>query len=191
LEPSPFSKEWFPPGGRDTLFEAARISEAAFWNCEIARHSLNRRGMRRGFVFVTCFCFVLFQGCAFQRSASKSLAEKRVREKETRAAALEWLALVDAGNYTEAYAMEPARLRAATTEEQFIRSMEGRRVPFGRVLARSFIGAAFTRKLSGSPDGRYESILFRTSFENKKLAAERVILSYESRQWRVVDYRVY
>lgn len=147
--------------------------------------------MRRGFVFVLCLCFVMFQGCAFHRSASKSLAEKRAREKETRAAALEWLALVDAGNYREAYAMEPARLRAATTEEQFIRSMQGRRVPFGTVLSRSFIGAAFTRKLTGSPDGRYESILFRTSFENKKLAAERVILSYESRQWRVVDYRVY
>ena len=147
--------------------------------------------MQRGFVFFLCLCFVLFQGCVFQRSASKSLAEKRVREKETRAAALEWLALVDAGNYAEAYAMEPARLRAATTGEQFIRSMEGRRAPFGRVLSRSPIGAAFTRKLTGSPDGRYESILFRTSFENKKLAAERVILSHESRQWRVVDYRVY
>lgn len=147
--------------------------------------------MRRGFVLVVSVGLILFQGCAFQRSASRSLAEKRVREKETRAAALEWLSLVDAGNYPAAYAMEPARLRAATTEEQFIRSMEGRRVPFGRVLSRSFIGAAFTRKLSGSPDGKYESILFRTSFENKKIAAERVILSYEAGQWRVVDYRVY
>ncbi len=147
--------------------------------------------MRRGFVLVLSVCVVLFQSCAFQRSASKSLAEKRVREKETRAAALEWLALVDAGSYSTAYAMEPACLRAATTEEQFIRSMEGRRAPFGRVVSRSFIGAAFTRKLSGAPDGRYESILFRTSFENKKLAAERVILSYDANQWRVVDYRVY
>ena len=125
------------------------------------------------------------------RSVSKSLADKRVREKETRAAALEWLALVDARDYAQAYAQEPARLRAATTEEQFVCSMEGRREPFGRVLSRSFIGAAFTRKLTGSPDGRYESILFRTAFENKKLAAERLILSHESGKWRVVDYRVY
>jgi len=125
------------------------------------------------------------------RSVSKSLADKRVREKEARAAALEWLALVDAGDYAQAYAQEPARLRAATTEEQFVRSMEGRRAPFGRVRSRSFIGAAFTRKMTGSPDGRYESILFRTVFEHKALAAERVILAHESRRWRVVDYRVY
>jgi hypothetical protein len=69
--------------------------------------------------------------------------------------------------------------------------MEGRRQPFGRVLSRSFIGAAYTRKLTGAPDGQYESILFRTAFANKSVAAERVILSRETEGWQVVDYRVY
>jgi hypothetical protein len=82
-------------------------------------------------------------------------------------------------------------LRAATTEEQFIRSMQGRRAPFGKLLSRTFIGAAFTHKLTSAPDGHYESILFRTSFAHKAVAAERVILSLESEGWRVVDYRVY
>jgi hypothetical protein len=147
--------------------------------------------MKRSFVFLACLCLILFQACAMHRSVSKSQAEKRDREKESRAAALHWLQLVDAGNYAQAYEEEPARLRASTTDAQFIRSMEGRRAPFGKVLSRKFIGAAFTRKLTGSPDGQYESILFRTSFEHKKVAAERVILAYESGQWRVVDYRVY
>ena len=124
-------------------------------------------------------------------SISKGLAEKRAREKEARAAALHWLQLVDAGDYAQAYEAEPARLRASSSAVQFIRSMEGRRAPFGWVLSRKFIGAAFTRKLTGSPDGHYESILFRTSFQHKALAAERVILTHESSQWRVVDYRVY
>ena len=146
--------------------------------------------MKRAFVSLTCLCFVLFQGCAIH-SVSKAFSEKREREKEARAAALRWLQLVDAGDYAQAYEEEPARLRASNTEAQFVRSMEGRRAPFGRVLSRTFIGAAFTRKLTGSPDGRYESILFRTSFEHKALAAERVILTHESGQWRVVDYRVY
>jgi hypothetical protein len=146
--------------------------------------------MKRAFVFLTCLCCILSQGCAMH-SVSKTFAEKRERENEARAAALHWLQLVDAGDYAQAYEEEPARLRASTTEGQFLRSMEGRRAPFGRVLSRKFIGAAFTRKLTGSPDGRYESILFRTSFQHKALAAERVILTNESRQWRVVDYRVY
>ena len=69
--------------------------------------------------------------------------------------------------------------------------MEGRRQPFGRVSSRVFIGAAYTRKLTGAPDGEYESILFRTSFSHKAVAAERVILSREQDGWRVADYRVY
>jgi hypothetical protein len=147
--------------------------------------------MRRVLVFLTCVLIASIPSCALHRSATKSLAEKRGREKEARAAAEEWLALIDAADYPAAYAREPERLRAATTEEQFIRSMEGRRAPFGKMLSRTFIGAAFTRKLTGAPDGHYESILFRTSFARKSVAAERVILSFESESWRVVDYRVY
>ncbi|HXM32886.1 MAG TPA: DUF4019 domain-containing protein [Chthoniobacterales bacterium] len=146
--------------------------------------------MKRGVALLVCLPLLLLQSCAFH-SVSKARAQKREREKEARTAALEWLGLIDGGDYARAYAEEPARLRAATTEGQFMRSMEGRRAPFGRVLSRKFIGAAFTSKLTGSPDGRYESILFRTSFEHKKLAAERVILTHEGDQWRIVDYRVY
>jgi uncharacterized protein DUF4019 len=147
--------------------------------------------MRRVLVLLTCLSIAWTAGCALHRSATKSLEEKRSREKEARAAAGEWLALVDVADYAAAYAREPERLRAATTQEQFIRSMEGRRAPFGKMLSRTFIGAAFTRKLTGAPDGSYESILFRTSFAHKSVAAERVILSLESEGWRVVDYRVY
>ena len=147
--------------------------------------------MRRALLLLICLGIGLLPGCAMHRSVTKSLAEKRSREKEVRAAAEEWLGLIDAANYTAAYAAESPRLRAATTEEQFVRSMEGRRQPFGRVLSRKFIGAAFTRKLTGAPDGHYESILFRTAFAHKSVAAERVILSQDSGAWRVVDYRLY
>jgi hypothetical protein len=147
--------------------------------------------MRRAFLVLTCLSIGLLPGCAIHRSVTKSTTEKRVREKEARAAAEAWLGLIDSTDYAAAYAAEPARLRAATTQEQFVRSMQGRRQPFGRVLSRNFIGGAYTRKLTGAPDGNYESILFKTSFENKKVAAERVILSRESNGWKVVDYRVY
>jgi hypothetical protein len=146
--------------------------------------------MKRALALLVCLPVILLHGCAFH-SVTKARTQKREREKEARTAAQDWLGLIDAGNYARAYAEEPTRLRAATTEEQFIHSMESRRAPFGKVLSRKFIGAAFTSKLTGSPDGRYESILFRTSFEHKKLAAERVILAHEEEQWRVVDYRVY
>jgi hypothetical protein len=147
--------------------------------------------MRRVLLVLTLLSLTLFEGCAMQRSMSRSAAERRVREKEAAAAAEHWLGLIDAADYSAAYALELPRLQAAMTKEQFVRSMESRRQPFGRVLSRVFIGAAYTRKLTGAPDGQYESILFRTSFAHKSAAAERVILSREAEGWRVVDYRVY
>ena len=147
--------------------------------------------MRRALLVVTCLSLGLFEGCAIQRSISKSAAERRGRETEARSAAERWLGLIDAADYPAAYALELPRLRAATTEAQFVRSMEGRRQPFGHVLSRKFIGSAFTNKLTGAPDGNYESLLFRTAFAHKAVAAERVILSQEADGWRVVEYRVY
>jgi hypothetical protein len=147
--------------------------------------------MPRILVLVSCLTIAFSPGCASHRSATQPAEEKKNREKEARTAAEDWLALIDAADYPAAYAIEPARLRKATTQEQFIRSMEARRQPFGGVLSRKFIGAAYTRKMTGAPDGHYESILFRTSFANKSVAAERVILSRESDGWRVVDYRLY
>lgn len=144
--------------------------------------------MNRALVYFALICAFFLQGCATHSTTS---AEKRQRETEARMAALQWLQLVDNENYQAAYRREAARLRTATTFNQFKRSMKGRRAPFGCTLSRKFIGAAFTHKLTGSPDGNYESILFRTSFEQKAVAAERVILSNEEHQWRIVDYRVY
>ncbi len=146
--------------------------------------------MSRAGILLSCLVLLCTDGCAL-RSLGHVRAEKRSRERDARAAALAWLELIDAKNYSDAYDIEPERLRAVTTRGQFIRSMRGRRAPFGRPLSRHFIGAAFTHKLTGAPDGRYESILLRTVFEQKKVAAERMILVWESGHWRVLEYRVY
>ena len=87
-----------------------------FWNCGAVFYSLHRRGMRRVVTLLSCLAIGFTPGCALHRSAAKSLTEKRTREKEARAAATEWLALIDAADYAAAHALEPKRLRAATTE---------------------------------------------------------------------------
>ena len=145
--------------------------------------------MRAG-LLLGCLVALGCDGCA-THSFSKARQEKRSWERDARSAALHWLQSIDAGEYSDAYDKEVKRITIATSERQFIRSMKGRRAPFAGVLSRTFIGAAFTGKLTGAPDGIYESILFRTSFAHKSAAAERVILANESGQWRIVDYRLY
>jgi hypothetical protein len=138
-----------------------------------------------------CLVIVSLLGCSKQHPQSGRRAAKRAYEQAARLAAIEWLEFLDDGDYEEAYDREPARLRAGGTVRQFVRSMRARRAPFGKTISRKFIGAAYSQKLTGAPDGNYESVLFKTSFEHKAVAAERVILSGDHATWRVVDYRLY
>jgi hypothetical protein len=107
------------------------------------------------------------------------------------AAATKWLSVFDAGNYAEAYAMMPARIRSGgdAMEKQWTGYFRARRTPLGRTLSRKFAKAYFGRTLAGSPDGYYEFLYYTTSFQHKAQANEGVTLTKESGHWQVSGYR--
>ena len=144
--------------------------------------------MQRGLVVSFCIFVILATGCASHREAR---AEKRAHETAARSAAARWLNLLDQGDYQEAFEWEAQDFRMSRTQSQFVRYMQARRAPFGRVLGRKFIGAANVRKLVGVPEGNYVSVLFKTQFEKKSETAERVILVEQEAGWRVLEYRIY
>ena len=150
--------------------------------------------MQRGVAVLLCTLSVraglalLLVGCA---THSATRAEKRANEDAARTAAVKWLKLLDNGNYEEAFEWEAQDFRMTRTQNQFVRYMQARRVPFGDTLSRNFIGAANIHKFAGVPEGDYESFIFKTAFENKSPTAERVILVKQSVGWRVIDYRIY
>ena len=57
-------------------------------------------------------------------------------------------------------------------------------------MSRKFAKAYFGRTLQGSPDGYYEFLYYKTSFQHKAQAIESVVLTKESGQWQVSGYRV-
>jgi hypothetical protein len=145
--------------------------------------------MQRGLAVSICTLSLLLASCATHSSPSKT--EKRAEEGVARIAALNWLKLLDNGDYEEAFEWEAKDFRLSRTQTQFVRYMQARRAPFGRTLSRTSIGAASIKKLVGLPDGNYKSIIFKTAFENKSPTAERVILVKQTVGWRVIDYRLY
>ena len=144
--------------------------------------------MRPHVVAAVCALSIFAAGCA---SHSASRAEKRANEMDARAAALNWLQLLDDGDYEEAFEFEAQDFRMYRTQSQFVRFMQARRAPFGKMLERKFIGAAHVEKFVGAPEGNYESVLFKTAFEHKNPTAERVILIKQPAGWRVIDYKIY
>jgi len=105
--------------------------------------------------------------------------------------AAKWLSVVDAGNYAEAFAMFPARIRSGggAVEKYWVGYLRAKRAPLGRASSRKLVKAWFTRTLPGSPDGYYEFFHYNTSFQHKTQAAESVTLTKESGHWQVSGYR--
>ena len=144
--------------------------------------------MRRQAIAVVCTLSILLTSCA---SHSISRAEKRANESDARAAALNWLQLLDDGDYEEAFELEAQDFRMYRTQSQFVRFMQARRAPFGKMIERKFIGAQRVEKFVGAPEGNYETVLFKTNFEHKNPTAERVIVIQQPVGWRVIDYKIY
>ena len=103
------------------------------------------------------------------------------------AAAAKWLAVVDAGNYSDSYDMLPPRIKRAGDTEwlSFLRS---RRSALGRPLSRKLVKAQFSHTLAVSPDGNYEFLTYHTAFVHKAQATEIVTLTKESGHWQVSGY---
>jgi hypothetical protein len=137
---------------------------------------------------LVCALSIFSFGCA---SHSPARAEKRAAEADAQGAALHWLQLLDDGDYEEAFEWEAQDFRMYRTQTQFVRYMQARRAPFGHALSRNVIGARHLEKFVGAPEGNYESVIFKTSFERKSPTAERVILVKQAVGWRVIDYRIY
>jgi hypothetical protein len=112
-------------------------------------------------------------------------------DSQAREAALQWLAMIDAGQYTKAYHAVVPRLRNSGSEEQWNRWLRFHRAPLGRAQARQFLRVQHTHTALGLPDGNYMEIGFKTSFEHKAVGAEWVRLSSEAGRWQVCNYRIY
>jgi hypothetical protein len=118
-------------------------------------------------------------------------AAPKAAEKAAGEAANSWLALVDRGAYAESWSAAAAAFKRAVTREQWARSAEAARGPFGRLLSRKLASAAYKTSLPGAPDGEYVVLQYDASFEHKKAATETVTpMKDPDGVWRVSGYFV-
>jgi hypothetical protein len=105
------------------------------------------------------------------------------------AAAQKWLALIDAGNYSETWKEASAIFRGAVTEPGWENSMNTFRQPLGDLVSRKLKSAQHMTEMPGAPDGQYVVMQFETSFANKKSAIETVTFMLEKDgQWKSAGY---
>jgi Protein of unknown function (DUF4019) len=154
--------------------------------CQVERKSGRiRRDMKTSIIFaivaVVLTCFALPQW-----------AQATSDDQSARDEAVRWVGLMDGGQYRQAYETQPPRVKAASAgRDYFVRWMQTRRVPLGRVCARSFYNRRYYHNAIGWPDGNYVQIYFKTSFEHKAAGWERVILTKETGRWQPAKYNLW
>ncbi|MGH7950619.1 MAG: protein kinase domain-containing protein [Limisphaerales bacterium] len=104
-------------------------------------------------------------------------------------AAQKWLALIDAGNYSESWKQASAIFQGGVTESAWENSMNTFRKPLGGLVSRKLSSAQRMTELPGAPDGQYVVMQFETSFANKKSAIETVTFDLEKDgEWKSSGY---
>ena len=101
-----------------------------------------------------------------------------------------WLALIDAGDYDEAYQTAAAFLRENVTAEEFRRETGTVRATLGAVRSRTVTSTRRTTTLPDAPPGDYIVFEFDVVYELRPDTGERVTVVLEGGEWRVVGYYI-
>ncbi len=117
--------------------------------------------------------------------------DKAMAKTDAAKAGLDWLAVVDAGDYGAGWDAAASVMQDGIPKDQFSQQVGAARGPFGAVKSRSFASAEYKTTLDGAPDGEYVILTFETVFENKAAAVETVTPTVDwDGAWKVSGYYV-
>lgn len=112
-------------------------------------------------------------------------------EKAAQAPAEEWLALVDAGKYTESWERMGSHFRKEISKRKWKSAIERIRRPLGKLSGRKLRSAEYSKELPGAPEGEYVVLRYESAFEHRPTAEEKVTLVLgQDLIWRVTGYAV-
>jgi hypothetical protein len=103
-------------------------------------------------------------------------------------AANAWVSLIDKQRWAESWSEAGALFKSQVSQQGWASTVQPVRTPLGAVSSRALKSVTKATSLPGVPDGEYEVVQFRTSFEHKNDATETVVLAHESSGWRVNGY---
>jgi hypothetical protein len=109
-------------------------------------------------------------------------------QKADLTAAETWVSLIDARRWNDSWAAAGTLFKSQMPDARWASTIASVREPLGAVSSRALKGITRSKSLPGAPDGDYEVVQFQTSFANKAIATETVVLSHEASGWKVDGY---
>ena len=125
--------------------------------------------------------------CAIACS-SNAATPTSAEEAAARDAALQWLQLVDSGNYKDAAAQMAEQVRGSRDWANYLAS---HRAPLSRVNKRTIAEVKHASTFPGDPEVRPHAMMrFKTSFKEKADATEEIVLTKMGCCWEVSGYSI-
>jgi hypothetical protein len=110
-------------------------------------------------------------------------------DEAARDGALQWLRIVDSGNYEEAALQMSQEIRAL---QNWVSYFAAHRGPLGRVKNRQIVEVKHRSSVPGTAEIRNHDIMrFKTSFEHKPGALEEVLMTKMGCCWEVSGYKIF
>jgi hypothetical protein len=142
---------------------------------------LEERDLLRNFLVGLVLISMILVSVAYGADATQ--------KKDALAAAENWIAIIDKGEYAESWEEAAEYFKTAVSQNQWVNLLQGVRKPLGKLNSRTVKSKTYKTSLPGAPDGEYVVIQFTTSFENKKSAIETVTpMKDKDGKWRVSGY---
>jgi hypothetical protein len=107
------------------------------------------------------------------------------------AAAKEWLAVVDKGDYQSSWDQAGSIFKSRMTAQVWGIIAATARAPLGAVTSRTTLKVTTSRTMAGQPNGQYAEVQFTSAFATKASAVETVSLQMESGHWAVMGYIIW
>lgn len=125
-------------------------------------------------------------------SVEEAIKESKVPGAvESAQASLDWLKIVDEGNYGKSWDNASKLFQSTVGKEEWIQLEQATRKPLGQLVKREVVDERIAKDPKGLPVGNYMVLFYNTSFTNRKDAHELVTLMQESDgKWRVLTYHV-
>ncbi len=130
--------------------------------------------------------FALIGACVI--TCSSSALSLSPEDEAARDVALQWLGVVDSGNYKDAALLISEQVRGS---RDWTKYFAAQRAPLGHVNDRKIAEVKHASTVPGDPEFRRHAIVrFKTSFEHKAPAAEEIVLTKMGCCWEVIGYEM-
>jgi len=104
-------------------------------------------------------------------------------------AALDWLALADAGKFEETWVEAASSFQKAQTKAAWAKGLGGARPTMGKIITRTYLNHEIRTVLPNLAPGKYITVRFNSVFEKHKDGAESVTLVKDgTRGFRMMSY---